>query len=45
MPESFESPWDDYRKWRKWAYEQWYGKGSWNNEQENSQEAQKARLP
>jgi len=30
MPESFGSPWDDYSKWRKWAYEQWHGKGSWD---------------
>jgi hypothetical protein len=30
MPEPFGSPWDDYSKWRKWAYEQWYGKGSWD---------------
>jgi len=30
MPESFGSPWDDYHKWRKWAYEEWYGKGSWD---------------
>lgn len=30
MPESFGSPWDDYHKYRKWAYEQWYGPGSWD---------------
>ncbi|MDI6826821.1 MAG: type IV secretory system conjugative DNA transfer family protein [Candidatus Aenigmarchaeota archaeon] len=30
MPESFGSPWDDYHKWRKWAYEQRYGPGSWD---------------
>jgi len=29
MPESFGSPWDYHHKWRKWAYEQQYGKGSW----------------
>jgi hypothetical protein len=32
MPESFGSPWDDYHKWRKLAYEEWYGKGSWYGE-------------
>jgi len=30
MTESFGGPWNDYHKWRKWAYEQWYGKGSWD---------------
>jgi hypothetical protein len=29
MPESFGSPWDDYHKWLKSAYEARYGKGSW----------------
>ncbi|MGD0496468.1 MAG: hypothetical protein ABSB28_10620 [Candidatus Bathyarchaeia archaeon] len=30
MPESYGSPWGDYHKWRKWAYGQWYGPGSWD---------------
>jgi hypothetical protein len=30
MTESFGSPWDDYHKWRKLAYEATYGKGSWD---------------
>jgi hypothetical protein len=29
MPENFGSPWDDYHKWLKWAYEARYGQGSW----------------
>jgi len=29
MPETLGSPWDDHHKWRKWAYEERYGKGSW----------------
>ena len=24
------SPWDSYHKWRRWAYEQRYGPGSWD---------------
>jgi hypothetical protein len=28
--ETFGSPWDDYHKWRRWAYEQRYGPGSWD---------------
>ena len=24
------SPWNDYHKWRRWAYEQRYGPGSWD---------------
>jgi len=28
--ETFGSPWDDEHKWRKWAYEQTYGPGSWD---------------
>ncbi len=30
MNQTFGSPWDDYHKWRKWAYEQTYGPGSWD---------------
>lgn len=29
MAETFGSPWDDYHKWLKWAWEQRYGPGSW----------------
>jgi len=32
MPEFLGSPWDDYRKWLKSAYEARYGKGSWDRE-------------
>jgi hypothetical protein len=28
--ETLGSPWDDEHKWRKWAYEQRYGPGSWD---------------
>ena len=30
MSETFGSPWDDYHKWRRLAYEARYGHGSWN---------------
>jgi hypothetical protein len=30
MHESFGSPWDDYHKWRRLAYEARYGHGSWD---------------
>jgi hypothetical protein len=29
MNQTFGSPWDDYHKWRRYAYEQTYGLGSW----------------
>jgi len=41
MPESFGSPWDDYHKWRRWAHEQWYGKGSWDKGEKAQEEIPK----
>ena len=31
-----EDPYDDYYKWLRWAYEQTYGRGSWNGEAQAS---------
>ena len=30
MNQTSGSPWDDYHKWRRYAYEQTYGAGSWD---------------
>lgn len=29
MNQTFGSPWDNYHKWRRKAYEETYGPGSW----------------
>jgi hypothetical protein len=39
--ETFGSPWDDYHKWRKLAYEARYGKGSWDGSIEKGKELPK----
>lgn len=30
MKNNYGGPWDDYQKWRRYAYEQTYGRGSWD---------------
>ena len=40
-----ENHYDDYNRWLRWAYEQRYGKGSWNGSAERDRQADLSLVP